>query len=348
MAMSEIVFVILLGAVLIALYQWGFRVLPGERWQILATVPLEKRAGGDWRGLNLTWYGLFTATGYTLAVAVLYVLLSATHIAPLTILVLTVAVLAVCAPASSLVARVVEKKRHTFSVAGGFFAGVLIVPPLVSVMNDALGFEIDFISALAAAAIAYTFGEGIGRLACISFGCCYGKPLSELPPWAQKMFARWHFTFHGDTKKIAYASGMNGVKVLPIQGITAILYAVIGVAAIALFALQQHAAAFVFAMVGTQLWRAFSETLRADHRGGGKMSVYQWMALATSIYAVLLAVFFDAAPGRVADLSLGLHALWDPAVLLGLQALWIATFVYTGRSAVTESSVAIRVVRERI
>lgn len=346
--MSETLFVILLGVALIALYRWGFRVLPGERWQFLATLPLEKKSGGDWRGLNLTWYGLFTATGYTLAVVVAYVLLSAAHIAPLAIVVLTVLVLAVCAPASSLIARVVEKKRHTFSVAGGFFAGVLIVPPLVSQMNDMMGFGINYMSAFAAAAIAYTFGEGVGRLACISFGCCYGKPLSELPPWAQKMFARWHFTFRGDTKKIAYASGMDGVKVLPVQGITAILYAAIGLIAVMLFALQQHAAAFVVAMVGTQLWRAFSETLRADYRGGSKVSVYQWMALATSVYAVVLAVFFSATPARAADLAFGVRALWDPAVVLSLQALWIAMFVYTGRSAVTEASVAFRVVRERI
>jgi prolipoprotein diacylglyceryltransferase len=346
--MSETLFVIALGVALVALYRWGFRVLPGERWQFFATVPLEKTAGGDWRGLNLTWYGLFTATGYTLAVAVLYVLLSAVSIAPLAILVLAVLVLAVCAPASSLIARIVEKKRHTFSVAGGFFAGVLIVPPLVGEMNAVLGFRIDFISALAAAAIAYTFGEGIGRLACISFGCCYGRPLSELPPWTQRLFARWHFTFQGDTKKIAYASGMNGVKVLPVQGITAILYAIIGLGAVALYAAGAFATAFVVAMVGTQSWRAFSETLRADYRGGGRVSVYQWMALITSVYAVILAVVAVPGAAQTVDLAAGVRALWDPLALLALQALWIAIFIFTGRSSVTEASVAFRVLRERV
>jgi len=33
-----------------------------------------------------------------------------------------------------------------------------------------------------------------------------------------------HFTFHGKTKKIAYASQMEGIKVVPIQAITAIVY----------------------------------------------------------------------------------------------------------------------------
>ena len=54
--------------------------------------------------------------------------------------------------------------------------------------------------------IAYAFGEGIGRLACISFGCCYGKPLSECNPLIERIFQRWNFAFQGKTKKIAYAS----------------------------------------------------------------------------------------------------------------------------------------------
>ena len=32
---------------------------------------------------------------------------------------------------------------------------------------------------LAALAIGYILGEGLGRLACLSFGCCYGKPLDQ-------------------------------------------------------------------------------------------------------------------------------------------------------------------------
>jgi hypothetical protein len=36
------------------------------------------------------------------------------------------------------------------------------------------------VPALAAVMIAYTFGEALGRLACISFGCCYGVSISKL------------------------------------------------------------------------------------------------------------------------------------------------------------------------
>ncbi len=40
---------------------------------------------------------------------------------------------------------------------------------------------------LATIVAAHALGEGSGRLACISFGCCYGRPLDQLPamlhPW---------------------------------------------------------------------------------------------------------------------------------------------------------------------
>jgi hypothetical protein len=346
--MIELIFVIALTAALFGLMGWGFKVLPGERWQMLATVPLWKDAAGNWRGLNLTWYGLLTATAYTLAVAVVFILLGAVHVEPGAVFLLTLSVLAVCAPASSLVARFVEKKKHTFSVAAGFFVGVLVVPPVIVGINALFGYDIAYMPALAATSIAYAFGEGIGRLACISFGCCYGKPLAQLPAWAQKMFAHWHFTFCGSTKKIAYAGGMDGVKVLPIQGITAVLYTSIGLLGVVLFLNRDYAVAFVLTMVATQSWRVYSETLRADHRGGGKISAYQWMALATSIYAVVLATAFDAAVAPAADLRAGMHAIWQPGVLLSLQALWCVIFVYTGRSAVTEATVSFRVCRDKI
>ena len=41
---------------------------------------------------------------------------------------------------------------------------------------------------LAALAVGYAFGEGIGRLACISYGCCYGKPLRTCGPRVKKIF----------------------------------------------------------------------------------------------------------------------------------------------------------------
>ena len=59
----------------------------------------------------------------------------------------------------------------------------------------------------AAAAIAYVLGESIGRLACLSFGCCYGMPLREANPAVARLFHNHNLVIHGPTKKAAYASG---------------------------------------------------------------------------------------------------------------------------------------------
>ncbi|TKB86328.1 MAG: hypothetical protein E8D43_05475 [Nitrospira sp.] len=58
-----------------ALFRWAFRVLPRDGWQVLATVPQARRPDGRWRGLNLTYYGAFTASAVVVAVALAIVLL---------------------------------------------------------------------------------------------------------------------------------------------------------------------------------------------------------------------------------------------------------------------------------
>ena len=349
--MKELLSVLPLGLILFAYLIWGFRTLPQERWQFIAALPLAKDADGHWRGVNLTYYGLFSAVAYVVAVATLLVLLGAIAVPVGRILALTVAVLAVCVPASRVVAGIVEKKSHTFSVAGAFFTALFAVPAAVFFLNlfaDTSQQTLPYLPVMAAAAIAYAFGEGLGRLGCISFGCCYGRRLEETPPWAQKLFARWHFVFLGRTKKIAYASGLDGARVLPVQGITALLYVATGLFGFWLFLRGQETAAFTITIAVTQLWRLYSETLRTDYRGGGQTSVYQWMALAGVVYATLAGFLLPAPAHLQPDLLTGAATLWSPGMLLFLQVLWIAIFVYTGRSSVTEARVAVRVCQDRI
>jgi hypothetical protein len=201
---------------------------------------------------------------------------------------------------------------------------------------------------LAALSIAYAFGEGMGRLACISFGCCYGKALSQSHPVIRKLFARHSFTFLGKTKKIAYASGLDGEKVIPIQAVTSVLYVATGLAGAFLYLSSRYTAAFVLATVVTQGWRSLSETLRADYRGEGRISAYQVMALIGIIYSLVIPALFPAVPASPPDLSAGLKILWSPGTLLFLQALWIAMFLYTGRSMVTGSTLSLYVHKDRI
>jgi len=337
---------------LTAYFWWGFKVLPGERWQIVASVPVSRTEQGGWIGVNFTWYGLLTANAYLVSVAVLLVLMGAVGVPPIGTAILTVVMLCCCVPASRLVARIVEKKAHTFTVGGAVFVGILITPFVIALINSTVGevlaFHIPVMPAYAAIAIAYAFGEGLGRMACISFGCCYGKPLATSSELLKRLFAGRGFVFFGSTKKIAYAGGLEAIEVIPIQAITAVLYAVCGLTAAGMYLSSHHTGTFLLATITTQGWRSFSETLRADYRGEGTISAYQIMGMIGVAYAIAAACLLAHEPVVQPDLSAGLKNLWSPAMILFLQGLWILIFLYTGRSTVTGATLSFHVHRNRI
>jgi hypothetical protein len=187
---------------------------------------------------------------------------------------LIVAVLMVCLPAARWVAQLVEGKQCTFTIAGAFFVGILIAPAVIHMANSLLPQAsrpaVPVIPALAALMIAYAFGEGLGRLACISFGCCYGVSLRNAAPLLRRIFMKRHFVFWGQMKKISYASGMEGHEVVPIQALTSIVYIATGLAATLLFLRGNFDLVFVATMAVTQGWRSLSETLRADCGAQGR------------------------------------------------------------------------------
>jgi hypothetical protein len=337
---------------LIIYFWWGFRVLPGERWQIVASVPASKMEQGDWKGINFTWYGLLTANAYLVAVAVLLVLMGAVGVPPLGTAALAVGMLGCCVPASRLVARIVEKKAHTFTVGGAVFVGILITPFVIALVNRAFGemlaFHIPVMPAYAAIAIAYAFGEGLGRMACISFGCCYGKPLATSSSLLKRLFAGRGFVFFGSTKKIAYAGGLEATEVIPIQAITAVFYTICGLIAAGMYLSSHHTSAFLIATIATQGWRSFSETLRADYRGEGNVSAYQIMGIVGVAYAIAATFFLTHETTGLPDLSAGLKSLWSPALILFLQGIWLTIFLYTGRSTVTGATLSFHVHQDRI
>lgn len=75
--MTEIIFILSLTVILSAVYTVSFRLLPDEKWQIFATIPLYKTGDNSWHGINITYYGLLTATGYTLAFTIFIIMMSA-------------------------------------------------------------------------------------------------------------------------------------------------------------------------------------------------------------------------------------------------------------------------------
>ncbi len=345
-------FVLGLAVVCAFLVIWACRTLPTESWQILATVPIAKNADGRWRGVNLTYYGLLTANAAVAAVALLFILMTAISTPWIGTFTIVVVELALCIPAAKLIARLVEKKECTFTVGGAFFVGIVCAPGVVWLVNwsagERAGFSVPVTPALAALMTAYAFGEGLGRLACISFGCCYGKPVSQLPPTIRRVFDHWHFVFSGETKKIAYASGWEGERVIPIQAITSGLYLTTGLVTTLLFFWSHYSTALVVSLLVTQSWRVVSETLRADHRGGGTVSAYQVMGLLTIPYTLCLLLFFPIPRVPQPNVLMGLQSLWSPAVVLFLQGLWAALFVFFGKSMVTGSAISFHVHHDRV
>jgi hypothetical protein len=349
---SNEVFVLSLGLFLGSLVAWAFRRLPDERWQFLASVPIMKDSSGRWHGLNFTYYGLLTANALVFGVGLLIVLLGALHVPTTVILALILAVLLLCLPAAKWVARIVEGKSCTFTVAGSFFVGIFVTPTVLHVLNLVLrevgSQPVPIVPALAAVMRAYTFGEGLGRLACISFGCCYGVSLSEAHPILQKVLGHRHFVFSGKMKKISYASGMEGMQVIPIQAMTSLVYILAGLTATFLFLKGNFSAVFIVTITLTQGWRSLSETLRADYRGDGRISTYQIMGVLAIFIALVLIYVLPAERALTPDLPAGIEAAWHPAVVLFLQVLWGIVFVLFGKSMVTGAEISFHLHHDRI
>ncbi|MGA2780935.1 MAG: prolipoprotein diacylglyceryl transferase family protein [Smithella sp.] len=350
--MLDEIFIAILFLALMLIFRWAFQALPDEHWQIIGCLPYLKLTDGRWQGWNLTWYGFFNAVAIVFAVCMFLILigsLSTPLIAGLSLLTL---LLAICLPAAKIMAFLIEKKQNTFTVGGASFIGIVAAPWTILLTNitvgKLLGFNITPINVLAAMSIAYTLGEGIGRLACISFGCCYGKPLADCSPLINKIFQRYNFIFSGKTKKIAYAHELDGQQVIPVQALTAVIYSLTGLAGCYLFLKGFTTAAFVLTLIVTQLWRTLSEFMRADYRGEGIISVYQIMASVACLYGLLIAYIFNRTPAGTPDLALGLRTIWNPAVLIFLLVLWVSTLFYMGKSRVTTSLIEIHVLRENI
>ena len=349
--MIDIVFVACLAIVLTGTIAWGVKTLPAERWQMIAAVPLSKNNEGEWRGLNLTYYGFFSATASTFGAALGIVLLSSIG-TPLPIIAgLLVAVLAICLPASRLVAWLIEGKRNTFTIAGSAFLGAIILPPGLWLIERALlrWFDVQIwaLPILASVAIVYALSESIGRMACLSFGCCYGKPLREASPRVEKLFEHFPTVFQGRTKKAAYASDLADEPLIPVQAVTAIIFALTGLIGLAFFLAGYWRPAGLIPALGTWGWRALSENLRADYRGEQKTSAYQVMALIAMAYASGAFLLLPGG-GPLPNLAAGLVQVASASVIVPLQVLWAVLFLYYGRSRVTGSVVSFHVVTERL
>ncbi|TAG67352.1 MAG: hypothetical protein EAZ24_15595 [Burkholderiales bacterium] len=191
---------------------------------------------------------------------------------------------------------------------------------------------------IAAACIAYVLGEAIGRLACLSFGCCYGRPLSQCTSLQKALYSRFTDTYRGRFKKIAYASGLNDQPVIAVQSIACAVLFVLFLLALWMFWKGYIAASIVTALGGSQLWRVYSEQLRADFRGRDGFTHYQAMAIVGALLSTAFAWFYgQAAPSALASALAGWRAVTQSEVIVASQLLAVLIALFMGRSSVTSS-----------
>ncbi len=350
--MINIIFSASLCTMMLLFYAYAFKALPDEKWQVFASIPVRKTQTGRWEGVNITYYGILLSTGYVIAMTLFFILLSSAGGTWLIIGAVSAGIMILFVPAAKVMAYIVEGKRNTITVGGASFVMFIAAPWIVKFCNQIFAgtgaIPVDETVFLASLSAAYALGEGFGRLACISFGCCYGKPLNELPLFLREIFSKWNFIFSGSTKKISYHDHLDGSPVVPVQGITAVLYTVTASVSAYLFLEEKYLAAFFLSMAVTQGWRFTSEFLRADYRGETRISAYQVMSLLLLPYFGVYMIFFRTTASHPADILAGIRFLWNPAFFLLLPAIWVISLVYTGISSVTASEISIFVLKDRI
>jgi Prolipoprotein diacylglyceryl transferase len=333
----------LLALFAVAVFRWGFRHLPGEGWQIALAVPARTPGidGTTWPAVNITFYGVISSVSYSIALLT-YVFLAAAVGQPLLpALIFVASLLAVGIPASKLVAKWVEGlPGHT--IGGAVFAVLVAVMPAMWLVQSVTtifgGPEFQPIVLLAAASSAYALGEAIGRLACLSFGCCYGRPMQSCTSLQKALYSSFTETYRGRFKKIAYAGGLTDQPVIAVQAIASAVLFALFLVAVWMFWKGHFAIAIVVALGGSQLWRAYSEILRADFRGRDGFTLYQAMALFGAVLSVPFAwLYGDASVATKASAAAGWRAVFQPELLIATQCLSIAILVYMGRSTVTSS-----------
>jgi hypothetical protein len=173
-------------------------------------------------------------------------------------------------------------------------------------------------------------------------------PVRDANPAIARLFQKYNLVLQGSTKKAAYASGLAGEPLIPVQAITAWVFATSGLVGIGFFLAGQFRMAALVPVIASWGWRGCSEWLRADHRGSSRISAYQWMAIFAVAY---LGIFLSRLPMPLAvapDLASAFGQLFSASMILALQILWAALFLYYGRSRVTASTVSFHVVAGNI
>ncbi len=72
------------------------------------------------------------------------------------------------------------------------------------------------------------------------------------------------------------------------------------------------------------------------------------MAVVGIVYLAAVTTYVPSSSFAAPDPLMGLHSLWDPAVLLFLQSIWVGMFLFMGRSHMTGSVLSFFVRKEHL
>lgn len=201
--------------------------------------------------------------------------------------------------------------REALRKRGLAFQGGLIAVA-AAIVGLAVVYGIDPLLLCDSFALSLPLGHAIGRLGCLSYGCCHGRPTR----------VAWAIRYRNPLAKAVWDANLGGVPIHPTQ-----LYQVSG--CVLLFIALGLVAAFAAPRVGlitalyflaTAVGRTLLETFRGEPiPRAGRFTFFQLIALLQLMCGVVVLSFSHAPSALSSGLSLG-HALALAAPMLPYAA----------------------------
>lgn len=312
---------------------WGLKNLHKDEYQFFAVIPYKKLCEDKYEGINITFYGIISALSTTISVFIFLNLIKIINFPIDKAYFILFIIFTIGIFSSKIVAYIIEHRKNTLTIGGSIFiSGMIAAPVIYFIIKFFKIQELYFLPVFSILSTAYVSGEGVGRLACLSFGCCYGKPASKFNFLPGKLKVK----FYADTKKAVYDSSYKNIELINIQGIVVIIFSLLGVISIISIIFQKFILAFFLSFILPSLLRFLSEFLRNDYRGNGKLSIYQIFSLILFGYGLLI-VFISKNINLSLTLNSHISFYYSDIFILGF--VFIVILIHSGISKVTYSNI---------
>lgn len=321
-------------SVFILIIIWGLKNFSKDEFQFFCAIPYKKIEENTYDGINITFYGIISALSCSASVFLFLILIKFLNFPIKLAYFILITIFLTGLFASKALAYLIEKRKNTLTIGGAtFVTGIISVPLIYFFIKSFNVNETYFFPVLSSLATSYTFGEGLGRLACISFGCCYGKPAERYPYLPN--FLKIKFLSH--TRKAVYDSNYKNLELINIQGIVVCLFTLLSLVSFILIMLEKYEIAFITSFTIPATIRFFSEFFRDDNRGfSHKISLYQFFSILLVIYSILVLYLFNPLEVKI---SLIHKIYFSNLDLIFLVITFIMTLLHSGISKVTGSEI---------